>query len=146
MIKLQDVNYIYQEGMPFEKQALHNINIEIPDGSVTAIIGHTGSGKSTLIQLFNGLIRPTDGKITVNGVVITDKGIDMKKVRCSAGLVFQYPEHQLFEETVYKDISFGPKNMGLSKEETDQRVKSAMEAVGLSEKYTDFSPFELSGA
>ena len=145
MIKLEDVNYIYQEGMPFEKQALHNINLEIPDGSLTAIIGHTGSGKSTLIQLFNGLIRPTDGKITVNGVVITDKGIDMKKVRCSAGLVFQYPEHQLFEETVYKDISFGPKNMGLSKEETDQRVKSAMEAVGLSEKYADFSPFELSG-
>ena len=145
MIKLEDVNYIYQEGMPFEKQALHNINLEIPDGSLTAIIGHTGSGKSTLIQLFNGLIRPTDGKITVNGVVITDKGIDMKKVRCSAGLVFQYPEHQLFEETVYKDISFGPKNMGLSKEETDQRVKSAMSAVGLGEKYADFSPFELSG-
>lgn len=145
MIKLTDVNYIYQEGMPFENHALHNINLEIPDGTITAIIGHTGSGKSTLIQLFNGLIRPTSGEISVNGINIAKKGADMKKLRQTAGLVFQYPEHQLFEETVYRDIAFGPKNMDLSDEETRERVKNAMSAVGLSENYAQCSPFELSG-
>ena len=145
MIKLSDVNYIYQEGMPFENHALRDIDLEIPDGQVTAIIGHTGSGKSTLIQLFNGLIRPTSGEISINGTVITQKGVDMKKIRCMAGLVFQYPEHQIFEETVYRDIAFGPKNMGLSAEEIEKRVHSAMSAVGLGEKYADRSPFELSG-
>lgn len=145
MIKLTDVNYIYQEGMPFENYALHDINLEIPDGKVTALIGHTGSGKSTLVQLFNGLISPSSGEITVNGIDICKKGADMKKLRQLAGLVFQYPEHQLFEETVCKDIAFGPKNMGLSQEDIDLRVKNAMQAVGLSEKYAQCSPFELSG-
>ena len=144
MIKLTDVNYIYQEGMPFENHALHNITLEIPDGSITAIIGHTGSGKSTLVQLFNGLIRPTSGEISVNGISI-QKGVDMKKLCRMAGLVFQYPEHQLFEETVYRDIAFGPKNMELSDKEIDERVKSAMSAVGLDGSYAQCSPFELSG-
>lgn len=145
MIKAENVNYIYQQGMPFEQQALFDINLEIPDGSITAIIGRTGSGKSTLIQLFNALIRPTSGKITIDGTDITAKGADLKKIRCMTGLVFQYPEHQLFEETVYKDIAFGPKNMGLAEEETDERVKKAMSLVGLDRKYEERSPFELSG-
>lgn len=145
MIKAENVNYIYQQGMPFEQQALFDINLEIPDGSLTAIIGRTGSGKSTLIQHFNALIKPTSGKITIDGTDITAKNADLKKIRCMTGLVFQYPEHQLFEETVYKDIAFGPKNMGFSEEETDERVKNAMSLVGLSEKYAKRSPFELSG-
>jgi energy-coupling factor transport system ATP-binding protein len=145
VIKVQNLNYIYQRGTPFESQALFDINIQIPDGSLTAIIGHTGSGKSTLIQHFNALIRPTSGKIIINDIDITAKEADLKKIRCMVGLVFQYPEHQLFEETVYKDIAFGPKNMGMSEKEIDNRVKSAMSMVGLDEKYAYRSPFELSG-
>ena len=145
MIKAIDVNYIYQPGTPFEKKALHDINLEIPDGSLNAIIGHTGSGKSTLIRHFNALTKPTSGKILIDGVDITEKGADLKTIRCMTGLVFQYPEHQLFEETVYKDIAFGPKNMGLSESEIDERVKNAMALVGLKEKYAERSPFDLSG-
>ena len=145
MIKIENVNYIYQPGMPTEHQALYDINLEIPTGSLTALIGHTGSGKSTLIQHMNALIMPTSGKITIDGVDITDPKTDLKTIRKTVGLVFQYPEYQLFEETVYKDIAFGPKNMGLSDEETDARIKKACEIVGLKEKYMNKSPFELSG-
>ncbi len=145
MIKIEHLNYVYQQGMPYEMQALKDINIEIPDGDFTAIIGHTGSGKSTLIQHLNGLIKPTSGKIFVNGVDITDSKTSMKDIRQKVGLVFQYPENQLFEETVYKDIAFGPKNMGLSDTEIDERVKEAISAVNLSEDILEKSPFELSG-
>lgn len=145
MIKAENVNYIYQQGMPFERQALYNINLEIPDGALVALIGHTGSGKSTLIQHFNALVKPTEGKIFVDGTDVTAPKADLKLVRRTVGLVFQYPEHQLFEETVYKDIAFGPKNMGLSEEEIDERVRKSAALVGLKEKYLERSPFELSG-
>ena len=145
MINVEDVNYVYQPGTPFEKQALSDINLEIPNGSITAIIGRTGSGKSTLVQLFNALIRPTSGRITINGTDITAKNADLRAMRFKVGLVFQYPEYQLFEETVFADVAFGPKNMGLSDEETDRRVKNAMKLAGLDEKYEKRSPFELSG-
>ena len=145
MIKVENLNYVYQQGMPFESQALYDVNLEIPTGSLTAIIGHTGSGKSTLIQHFNALIKPTSGRITVNDVDITDPKTDLKTIRKTVGLVFQYPEYQLFEETVYKDIAFGPKNTGIGDEEINERVKDACRIVGLSEKYLNKSPFELSG-
>ncbi len=145
MINVEDVNYVYQPGTPFEKQALSDINLEIPNGSITAIIGRTGSGKSTLVQLFNALIRPTSGRITINGTDITAKNADLRAMRFKVGLVFQYPEYQLFEETVFADVAFGPKNMGLSGEETERRVKNAMKLAGLDEKYEKRSPFELSG-
>lgn len=145
MIKVTDLSYIYQQGMPFESVALENINFEIPDGDFVAVIGHTGSGKSTLIQHLNALVKPTSGKIEIDGVDITAEGVDLKQVRRDVGLVFQYPEHQLFEETVYKDIAFGPKNMGLSDEEIRERVLQAMHFVGLSEELLEKSPFELSG-
>ncbi len=144
-IEISGLNYVYMEGTPFEKQALKDVNLTISDGEFIGIIGHTGSGKSTLIQHLNGLIKPSSGNITVNGMNITEKGADMKALRRQVGLVFQYPEHQLFEETVYKDIAYGPKNMGLSQEEIDERVREAMNYVGLSEKYMNRSPFELSG-
>lgn len=145
MIKAENVNYVYQQGMPFESQALYDINLSIEDGSLVALIGHTGSGKSTLIQHFNALVKPTSGKITINGIDVTDPKADLKLVRRTVGLVFQYPEHQLFEETVYKDIAFGPKNMGLTEAEIDERVRSSAELVGLKEKHLSRSPFELSG-
>ena len=125
MIKAENVNYIYQQGMPFERQALYDVNIEIEDGSLVALIGHTGSGKSTLIQHFNALVKPTSGKIIINGIDVTAPKADLRLVRKTVGLVFQYPEHQLFEETVYKDIAFGPKNMGFSDEEIDKMMKEA---------------------
>ena len=145
MIKVTDLSYIYQQGMPFESVALENINFEIPDGDFVAVIGHTGSGKSTLIQHLNALVKPTSGKIEIDGVDITAEGVDLKQVRRDVGLVFQYPEHQLFEETVYKDIAFGPKNMGLPEDEIKERVLQAMHFVGLSEDLLEKSPFELSG-
>ena len=145
MIKAENVNYIYQQGMPFERQALYDVNIEIEDGSLVAIIGHTGSGKSTLIQHFNALVKPTSGKIIINGIDVTAPKADLRLVRKTVGLVFQYPEHQLFEETVYKDIAFGPKNMGFSDEEIDKRVRESAALVGLKEKHLTRSPFDLSG-
>ncbi len=145
MIKAENINYIYQQGMPFERQALYDVNIEIEDGSLVALIGHTGSGKSTLIQHFNALVKPTSGKIIINGIDVTAPKADLRLVRKTVGLVFQYPEHQLFEETVYKDIAFGPKNMGFSDEEIDKRVRESAALVGLKEKHLTRSTFDLSG-
>lgn len=145
MIRVEHLNHIYQQGLPFERQALYDINLEIPDGDFVALIGHTGSGKSTLIQHFNALIRPTSGRIIVDGVDTTNPKTDLRLIRRTVGLVFQYPEHQLFEETVYKDIAYGPKNMGLSEEEIRERVYQTIELVGLKEKHLERSPFELSG-
>ena len=145
MIKIEGLNFVYQKGMPDERQVLYDINLEIADGDIVAVIGHTGSGKSSLIQHLNALLKPTSGKITINGVDISDKKANLKEIRKKVGMVFQYPEYQLFEETVFKDIAFGPKNMGLSKEEIERNVYEAMEMVGLSEDLKDRSPFELSG-
>lgn len=145
MIKLENVSYVYMQGGPFEKTALNNINLEIGDGEFIGLIGHTGSGKSTLIQLLNGLIKPTEGRVRVAGFDLTDKKTKMRDVRFKVGLVMQYPEHQLFEETVFKDIAFGPQNMGLPQEEIKNRVEFAANLVGLSKGILDKSPFDLSG-
>ncbi len=134
------------EGSPFEYKALDGINVEINDGEFVGLIGHTGSGKSTLVQHLNGLLKPTSGTIEVNGIKIEQKSRELKKLRQKVGLVFQYPEHQLFEDTVYLDIAFGPKNLGCTESEIEQRVKEAMVLVGLDyEGIKDRSPFELSG-
>lgn len=145
MIKLENVSYVYMQGGPFEKTALNNINLEIGDGEFIGLIGHTGSGKSTLIQLLNGLIKPTEGRVRVAGFDLNDKKTKMRDVRFKVGLVMQYPEHQLFEETVFKDIAFGPQNMGLPQEEIKNRVEFAANLVGLSKEILDKSPFDLSG-
>lgn len=146
IMKIENLNYIYNENTPFEKKALDNINLEIDQGEFIGLIGHTGSGKSTLVQHLNGLVKPTSGRIIIDGVDITEKKSNLKEIRQKVGLVFQYPEHQLFEETIYKDIAFGPKNLGLSKEEVEERVKESMEQVGMDfETLKDRSPFELSG-
>ena len=144
-IKIENLTHIYNEGMPFEKIALQDINIEIKKGEFIGIIGHTGSGKSTLIQMFNGLIKPTTGKVYINNQDIHDNSINKKSIRQKVGLVFQYPEYQLFEMTIKEDVAYGPKNMGLSAEEIEKRVKVSLEAVGLDESYYEKSPFELSG-
>ncbi len=145
-IKIENVTYIYNPKSPFETKALDGINIEIADGEFIGLIGHTGSGKSTLIQHLNGLIKPTSGKITVGDLVITGEKVKLADLRKKVGLVFQYPEHQLFEETVYKDIAFGPKNLNLSESEIDERVRESMELVKLDfESLKERSPFELSG-
>ncbi|WFA07627.1 energy-coupling factor transporter ATPase [Tissierella sp. Yu-01] len=146
IIDIKDVNYIYNPNTPFEKKALDNINLQIKEGDFIGLIGHTGSGKSTLVQHLNGLMKPTSGSIKVDGINTSDKGVSLREVRQKVGLVFQYPEHQLFEESIYKDIAFGPKNLGLNAEEVDKRVRDAMEDVGLDfESLKDRSPFELSG-
>ncbi|RRD95638.1 energy-coupling factor transporter ATPase [Clostridiales bacterium COT073_COT-073] len=144
-ITIKNLNYVYSVGTPFEKQALTDINLEIKDGEFVGIIGHTGSGKSTLIQHMNGLVRATSGEIEVCGHKISKDSKDLGKLRQEVGLVFQYPEHQLFELTVAKDIAFGPKNMELSEAEIKSRVKEACELVGLADRHMEKSPFELSG-
>ena len=144
-IKLEHVNYIYGEGTAYEKHALKDINLEIPDGQFLGIIGHTGSGKSTLIQHLNGLVKATSGVIYYSGENIYAEGYSMKELRSHVGLVFQYPEYQLFEEDVLSDVCFGPKNLGLSEEEVKMRSLEALHQVGLKEKYYDKSPFDLSG-
>lgn len=145
-IKIENLEHVYMPKTPFEKVALDNVNIEINDGEFVALIGHTGSGKSTLIQHMNGLLKPSSGKIIVDNIDITDKKVNLIDIRKKVGLVFQYPEYQLFEETIEKDIEFGPKNLGLDKEEITKRVKRAMEMVGLDyEVYKDISPFDISG-
>jgi energy-coupling factor transport system ATP-binding protein len=144
-IKAEHLNYIYGNGTAFEQHALKDINLEIKDGEFVGLIGHTGSGKSTLIQHLNGLIRATNGAIYYNGKNIYDNGFDMRALRSHVGLVFQYPEHQLFEIDVFTDVCFGPKNQKLSKEEIESRAKEALTMVGLDESYYKRSPFELSG-
>ena len=144
-MKLKKVSYVYSEGDAFEKKALDEISLEIPDGQFIGIIGHTGSGKSTLIQHLNGLLRATSGAIYYDGENIYQEGYDMRTLRSKVGLVFQSPEHQLFEVDVFSDVCFGPKNLGLSKEEVEERAKKALTQVGLDESYYKKSPFELSG-
>lgn len=145
-IKIENLSHVYMPNTPFETLALDNVSLELEEGKFYAIIGHTGSGKSTLIQHLNGLLKPTSGKIIISDIDITDKKTVMSEIRKRVGLVFQYPEYQLFEETIEKDIAFGPKNLGLSPEEITIRVKKAMEIVGLDyEKFKDLSPFEISG-
>lgn len=145
ILKTENLSYVYSEGTPFEKTAVRNINLEIDKGEFVGIIGHTGSGKSTLIQHFNGLLKPTSGKIYLDGRDIWENKSQIRQVRFRVGLVFQYPEYQIFEETVYKDIAFGPKNMQLSEHEIDRRVRSTAEKVGITAQMLDKSPFELSG-
>ena len=144
-IKLEHINYVYGEGTAYEKHALKDINLEIPDGQFVGIIGHTGSGKSTLIQHLNGLIHATSGVIYYNGENIYADGYSMKDLRSHVGLVFQYPEYQLFEADVLSDVCFGPKNLGLPEEEVKARSLEALHQVGLKEKHYDKSPFDLSG-
>ena len=145
ILEVKNVNYIYSIGTPFEHKALDNVNFAVNRGEFIGIIGHTGSGKSTLMQQLNGLLKPTSGTVLLDGKDIwSDKKLT-RQARFRVGLVFQYPEYQLFEETVYKDIAFGPKNMGLKPEEIDRRVREAAGFVGLTEKQLEVSPFDLSG-
>lgn len=144
-VETRGLTYRYSIGSPFEVTAVDNVSIEIQEGEFVGIIGHTGSGKSTLIQHLNGLLKQTSGDVLINGRNIWSKNVNIKDIRFEVGLVFQYSEHQLFEETVYKDISFGPKNMGLSDEEIDERVRRAAEDMGLSDELLQCSPFDLSG-
>ena len=145
-IQVRNLSHIYAKGMPDEQQALDNINFDIYDREVVGVIGHTGSGKSTLLQHLNGLLKPSSGTIIIENTDITQPGVAMRDIRKKVGLVFQYPEYQLFEEAVATDIAFGPKNLGLSESEVTERVKEALELVGLDyETFKDRSPFELSG-
>lgn len=145
-IKLDQVTYTYGVGSPFERTALHETSVEIHEGEFVGIIGHTGSGKSTFVQLLNGLIHPTKGVVNVDGTDISKKTKEVMAIRHKVGMVFQYPEYQLFEETIAKDIAFGPRNFGLSEDEIEERVREAMEFVGLDyDTYADRSPFRLSG-
>ena len=144
-IKLEHINYIYSEGPAYEKHALKDVNLEIRDGEFVGVIGHTGSGKSTLIQHLNGLLKASSGALYFNGRNVYEEGYPMKELRSQVGLVFQYPEYQLFEADVMTDVCFGPKNQGLSPEECKERAMEALKLVGLKEKYYQSSPFELSG-
>lgn len=145
-IKVKNLNYVYNPGMPGESVALHDVTFDVADGEILGIIGHTGSGKSTLLQHLNGLMKPASGEIIVDGICITDGKAKMTDIRRRVGLVFQYPEYQLFEETVAKDVAFGPKNLGLGPEDIEDRVRRSITLVGLDyEEVKDMSPFELSG-
>ena len=144
-IEVKNLSHVYMAETPFESRALDSVSFRIEDGEFIGIIGHTGSGKSTLIAHLNALEKSAPGMVLVNGVDLGDKDVDLREVRRRVGLVFQYPEHQLFEETIAKDIAFGPRNLKLSEEEIDRRVKNAMQQVGLSEDFAERSPFELSG-
>lgn len=145
-ISLEHVSFTYMKGTPFEKTALHDVNLQIEKGEIVAVIGHTGSGKSTLVQHLSGLLHPQKGSVCVDGVNLNAKNAAAKKARNSVGMVFQYPEHQIFAETVYEDIAFGPRNKGLTPEETDRAVKDAMAFAGLDfETFAQRSPFRLSG-
>ena len=146
VLEVKNLSHIYSQGTPFEKVAIDNINLKIEKGEFIGLVGHTGSGKSTFIQHLNGLLKPSSGEVYVQGKSISGARMNLVEVRQKVGLVFQYPEHQLFEETVEKDIAFGPMNLGLTNDEVEVRVKDAMRSVGLSyEEYKDSSPFELSG-
>ncbi|MGI6585743.1 MAG: energy-coupling factor transporter ATPase [Gracilibacteraceae bacterium] len=145
-VKVENLTHVYMKDSVFEHVAIDNISFEIQDGEFIGIIGHTGSGKSTLIQHLNGLLKPSSGKVFIDGEELGSKEVQMKKIRQKVGLVFQYPEQQLFEETVYKDVAFGPRNLGLSEDEVEERVRKAIELVGLDfNSISSVSPFELSG-
>lgn len=145
-INLTNVFYTYMTGTPFERQALNDVSVSIEKGEILAIIGHTGSGKSTLVQHLNGLLKPSSGKVTIDAIDISGRGGEAKKARQQVGMVFQYPEHQIFAETVYEDIAFGPRNRGFSAEEVDKQVHEAMAFVGLDfDAFAKRSPFQLSG-
>ena len=144
-IEVNKLTHVYMPDTPFEMRALHEVSLRIEDGEFIGIIGHTGSGKSTLISHLNALERSEPGMVFVNGIDLGEKDVDLAAVRRTVGLVFQYPEYQLFEETVAKDIAFGPKNLKLPDDEVEKRVRQAMAQVGLAEKYAERSPFELSG-
>ena len=144
-IKLENISYVYSPGTAYEHHALKDVSLEIPQGQFVGIIGHTGSGKSTLIQHLNGLMKATSGKLLYEGQNIYEDGYDMKKLRTQVGLVFQYPEYQLFEESVFKDVCFGPKNQGLTENEVKERATEALKMVGIDESLYEASPFELSG-
>ena len=145
ILEVKNLTYIYSAGTPFQRSAVDGVELDIMPGEFLGVIGHTGSGKSTLIQHLNALVQPTSGQVLYNGEDVWAEKYDRKQLRSEVGLVFQYPEHQLFEETVYKDIAFGPKNMGLSPEEVDRRVREAAGFVGLTEQQLEVSPFDLSG-
>ncbi|MBQ4382722.1 MAG: energy-coupling factor transporter ATPase [Oscillospiraceae bacterium] len=145
ILKVEGLTHVYSQGTPFQTTAIKNVSFELYKGQVAAVIGHTGSGKSTLIQHLNALIKPTEGRVLFKGRDINASKENMKAVRADVGLVFQYPEYQLFEETVYRDIAFGPKNQGLSEKEIDERVHRAAGFVGIEQRYLQVSPFELSG-
>lgn len=145
VLETENLTYIYGAGTPFQTTALDNVSVRIEAGELLAIIGHTGSGKSTLIQHFNGILSPTSGRVMLDGKDIWSDKKNIRSVRFRVGLCFQYPEYQLFEETVYKDIAFGPRNMGLGNTEIDERVREAAEYVGLKQIHLDASPFDLSG-
>ena len=145
LLQFEQVTHTYQAGSPFQATAVRDVSLTVSQGELTALIGHTGSGKSTLAQHMNALLAPTSGRVLLDGKDINQKGVSKKETRQRIGLVFQYAETQLFEETVAKDIAFGPKNLGLSQEETDARVKEALHRVGLPEEVAEKSPFELSG-
>jgi len=144
-IKLENIDYFHGKDTPYEIKALKSITAEIREGMITGIIGHTGSGKSTLVQMFNGILKPHQGRVLLDGEDIWAKPKDIRKVRFRVGLVMQYPEYQLFEETVYKDIAYGPKNMGVSEAEMDARIREAADFVGLEPQLLEKSPFDLSG-
>ena len=145
VLDVRQVSYTYGAGSPFEQQALREVSFQTVPGELLGIIGHTGSGKSTLIQQLNGLLRPSSGQILLDGQDIWEKPKEIRQIRFRVGMVVQYPEHQLFEETVYKDIAFGPKNMGLSEADMDERVRASAELVGLAPELLEKSPFDLSG-
>lgn len=145
ILELKNVCYTYGTGTPFEKKAVNDVSFSVNKGELIGIIGHTGSGKSTLVQMLNGLMKPTSGQVLLDGVDIWDKPKEIRKIHFKVGMVFQYPEYQLFEETVYKDIAFGPTNKGLSAEEIDKEVRRAARFTGLKDELLDKSPFDLSG-
>ena len=145
ILETQELTYIYSEGSPFQKTAVDNVNLKIDEGEMVGVMGHTGSGKSTLIQHFNGLLKPTSGRVLLDGEDIWADKKKIRDVRFKVGLVFQYPEYQIFEETVYKDIAFGPKNMGLDEAEIKRRILETAHDLGLKEELLERSPFELSG-
>ena len=145
ILEANNLTYTYSVGSPFQKTAVDHINLQIEQGEFVGIIGHTGSGKSTLMQMMNGLLKPTEGTVLLDGHDIWAKKADRRAVRFQVGLVFQYPEYQLFEETVYQDIAFGPKNMGLDKDEIDRRIRETAEIVGLAPELLEKSPYALSG-
>ena len=145
VLELKNLSFVYGQGTPFEKKAVDHVNLDIEKGEFIGIIGHTGSGKSTLVQMLNGLIKPTEGQVLLDGVDIWEKPKEIRKIRFKVGMVFQYPEYQLFEETVYKDIAFGPANMGKTGQELDYAVKKAAKFAGLKSDLLQKSPFDLSG-